>query len=211
MSKTTLPKGVSRGKKKQKSAALAEAGRTGGKSRSAAKVAAVQENGKEGGRPTKYLPEYCEQLVAFFRSREETKVLTKTFTDKKGNVITSEVEVGERLPTIEKFASSIDVSRATLFVWADKHPDFRDALDRAVTHQANMVIVNGMLGHYMQPMAVAYMKNNMGWREQVAVTGANGGPIQTEDTSMLRVEHEKRREALLKKLQQQLAAKRAGN
>jgi hypothetical protein len=211
MGNTTLPQGVSRKKKKAKrdTEAQAAGGRKGGKSRSPAKVAAVRENGKQGGRPSKYLPEYCEQVIEFFKRDSTRMVEVARYKTKDGTEVVKNAEVGVVLPVLSDFACLIGVAPRTMDGWREAHPEFKEAVEIALAHQQRMVIQNGMLGHYMQPMAVLYMKNNAGWRDQLAVTGADGGAIKTEDVSLIRAEHEKRTEALLKKLEQQQRAKGA--
>lgn len=54
------------------------------------------------GRPSKYDPAFCEQLVEHM---------------KDGASVTS-------------FAAQIDVCRATINVWAEQHPEFLEALSR---------------------------------------------------------------------------------
>lgn len=59
-----------------------------------------------GGRPSKYLPEYCDRVIQF-------------------------CEVGYSLTA---FAASIGVARRTLHNWADAHPEFADACEIAHAH-----------------------------------------------------------------------------
>lgn len=54
------------------------------------------------GRPSLYDPIYCEQLVAHM----------------------------EDGASVNSFAASIDVCRATINVWANEHPEFLEALSR---------------------------------------------------------------------------------
>ena len=56
-----------------------------------------------GGRPSKYDPAYCEQIIDFMA---------------QGYSVTA-------------FAGSIRVSRATVYNWADERPEFLDALQTA--------------------------------------------------------------------------------
>lgn len=55
------------------------------------------------GRPTKYRPEYCEQVI----------------------------ELGRLGKSPAQIAAALDVARATLTNWAEDHPDFLAALTRA--------------------------------------------------------------------------------
>lgn len=52
-----------------------------------------------GGRPTKYLPEYCEQVIEHMAC---------------GATLTS-------------FAAEVNVARSTINEWIDNHPEFREA------------------------------------------------------------------------------------
>lgn len=55
------------------------------------------------GRPTDYKPEYCQQAI----------------------------ELGKQGKSWTQIAASFDVSRSTLYLWKDSHPEFSDALDAA--------------------------------------------------------------------------------
>lgn len=197
MGKTTLPKGVSKKKQQQR-----EAGRKGGKSRSAAKVAAVQENGKQGGRPSEYRPEYVQRLLDYFNI-DETRILHKTIEDKKGNIITVETEVGSKFPTLEGFACrEVGVAYRTLLEWGKKHPEFKEALELARTHQSRIMLTNALLGHYTQPSAVLFMKTNMGYVDRVALQGGGEGTDPVKQEVALKDEMGKRRATLLKRMKQ---------
>lgn len=58
------------------------------------------------GRPTKYRPEMCEQVVAWGK-------------------------LGKSKAWI---ASELDIARSTLDLWCDDHPDFSEAITRASAH-----------------------------------------------------------------------------
>lgn len=204
MGKTTLPKGVSR--KGKKSEERAAAGRKGGLSRSPAKVAAVKENGKEGGRPSLYRPEYVQQLVDYFNI-DETRILHKTIEDKKGNIITVEQEVGAIFPTLEGFACRVlNVAYETALGWTERHPEWKEAWDLAKTHQARILMSNALLGHYMQPMSVLFAKTNMGYVDRIAMQGGGDGTPPVQQEVALRDETEKRHAALLKRMKAMKAA-----
>lgn len=55
------------------------------------------------GRPTDYLPEYCERVI----------------------------ELGTEGKSHAQIARSLDVARQTLYDWAKVHPEFLDAITRA--------------------------------------------------------------------------------
>lgn len=58
------------------------------------------------GRPTKYRPEFCERVI----------------------------EVGKEGGWLCEMAEACDVHRNTFDVWAEKHPEFLEALSRAKQH-----------------------------------------------------------------------------
>lgn len=115
-----------------------------------------------GGRPTKYRPEYCEQLVAHMS--EGASLLS--------------------------FAAEIDVDRSTLTEWAKVHPEFSAAVTRGKAKCAAWWERIGrnlaMTGEGNATLVVFGLKN-MGaeeWadRQSLEHTGKDGGPIQTEAT-----------------------------
>jgi hypothetical protein len=58
------------------------------------------------GRPTDYRPEFCERVI----------------------------ELGRNGRSVAQMASILDVSKGTLYLWAQVHPEFSDALSLAKTH-----------------------------------------------------------------------------
>jgi hypothetical protein len=70
-------------------------------------MAEMTEGGKHpGGRPTDYLPEYCDKVIA----------------------------LGKEGKSRAQMAAHFDVSRPTIDNWADAHPEFFEALSRAQAH-----------------------------------------------------------------------------
>lgn len=59
--------------------------------------------GRDTGRPSKYKPEYCEAVEAW----------------------------GKEGLSITEMAAELNVTRQTLYIWADQHPEFFDAFTRA--------------------------------------------------------------------------------
>lgn len=123
------------------------------------------------GRPTKYKPEYCEQIIEFF-DIEQTMKKKKQVATNKGVVEIEEEEAAE-FPTFVDFAMEIGVNIDTLKEWRDKHPNFSAAYKKAKKLQEGLIISNGMKGRYNTTFALFFLKCNAGWNDKAAETEAN--------------------------------------
>jgi hypothetical protein len=70
--------------------------------------------GNNGGRPSKYDPKYCDQIVKFFKAVPSDEELAYRKENKQ--II--------NFPTFEAFAVSIDVVMSTLLEWCKAHEEF---------------------------------------------------------------------------------------
>jgi len=115
------------------------------------------------GRPTKYIPEYCEKLLEFFNiDAYFTKV--KTIRGKDGE---SQVEIDEaaEIPMMQDFCKSIGVDRKTLLNWCDKHPEFFLAYKKAQELQEMIIVKNAIKGRYDKTFSIFMLKCNHKWSE----------------------------------------------
>ena len=108
-----------------------------------------------GGRPTKYRPKYCEQIVKFFDIKHfEEKVVARA-SGKYEKVEYKEIANPPRF--FSQFARSIKLEEtSTLSDWARAHPEFKRALLRAKELQMEMIHVNSCKGLFDSKF-VAYM------------------------------------------------------
>jgi hypothetical protein len=95
------------------------------------------------GRPSKYLPTYCNKIIEFF-NYDPTTDRPKFFTD---------------------FCKSIDVDRDTLAQWTKVHPDFSVAFKKAKAIMINNIVVGGLVGNYNSGVTCFTLKNIAGWRD----------------------------------------------
>lgn len=137
-----------------------------------------------GGRPTKYDPKYCDEVIEFFNKQpfeyvevhvedEESGEMRKTIAlDKFQNPI----RVPCPLPTKERFAFSIGVHRSTLIDWANAHPEFLYAIKKAEDLQKDILIQNGLVQSYDKTFAIFVAKNvtDMNDKQQHDHTSSDG-------------------------------------
>lgn len=114
-----------------------------------------------GGRPTKYYPEICDELIEFFNT-EYVRVINKTKRDKSGDEYTWEEETGNWIPTFERFAANHGISTSVLEVWRKEHPEFLEAYTRAKEMQFDIIANNTLVGNYNSNFAALYSKNYHG-------------------------------------------------
>lgn len=116
--------------------------------------------GNKGGRPTKYKPEYCEQIIEFF-SRNPVEI-EEIPHYKNGEVAwIDKKRLPALLPTLVDFCEEIGiVNTQTLHDWCEKHKEFKDAFMRAKEKQKNFLIQNGLAGLY-NPTAFTFTAANI--------------------------------------------------
>jgi hypothetical protein len=131
-------------------------------------AARLAEGKQLGGRPTTYLPEYCEKIIKYF-SRPATETRKKTITTAKGTVIEQEIEVASSLPTLEGFAATIGTTAKTMREWAEQEDEFCSAYTRAQELQKAILIENGTKGLYNPQFTIFVAKNCTDMRDKVEV------------------------------------------
>lgn len=114
-----------------------------------------------GGRPSKYDPAFCEQIVAFMAQGY----------------------------SVAAFAGHIDVARSTINEWADQHPEFSEALSRGknkrLLHwETDALRVAQKGGGPGTATIITFGLKNMGgedWNapDRVEMTGRDGAPLVT--------------------------------
>lgn len=127
------------------------------------------------GRPTKYLPEYCEQIVEHFQ-----QPLYRETVAQDGTV----TRVKNLFPTMARFADKIGVDDETLLEWAKIHPDFSASLKKAKKLQEANLQEGALDGAYHGSFAIFTAKNVCGWRDEKDLNLANkpGENFRTDNT-----------------------------
>lgn len=139
----------------------------------------MEEIKNKGGAPTKYKPEYCEEIIEYFRlppSRTEYKEEYFANGDLKSRV---PIVIATEFPTFQGFADKIGVHVDTLHEWCKVHEEFSEAYTHAKSLQEKIWLVNGMGGLYNAQFAQFFGKNCLGYRDKQEIDHA--GNVKLED------------------------------
>jgi len=116
----------------------------------------MKTKAKKGrGRPSKYQPRYCKEIVTFFNVNPY-KII-------KG------IKIANDLKFLSAFARKVGVCHETLHEWDKVHPDFSVAYKKAKELQERNLVTCGLHGLYQQPFAIFTAKNICGWRDKKEV------------------------------------------
>ena len=113
---------------------------------------------KRSGRPTKYKPEFCEEVT----------------------------ELAKTGASMAEICSHFDICRQTIDNWAATYPEFLEALTRAKLHAQAWwealgrqgLVANKFNGKIWEVSMRARFRND--YTERKELTGKDGGPIQTK-------------------------------
>lgn len=124
------------------------------------------------GRPSKYDPKYCKEIVDFFDVKLTKKENNRT--------------IGNELPQFIDFAISIGVCTDTLVEWCKIHKDFSVAYSTAKKLQERLIVANSIQNRYNPYFAQFLLKNNHGWKErqEVEQTGSVTVKIGEDDKGL---------------------------
>lgn len=100
------------------------------------------------GRPTKYTPQICEDLVNFFDGDpyEDREI---PHMGKTGEFKWMDYKrMANKLPTVRSFCKKYKIHYDTFYEWVKVHPQFSDAFTRAQELRKWFLIENGLNGTY---------------------------------------------------------------
>jgi len=129
----------------------------------------VEPQKHAGGRPSKYHPSYCDEIIAFFSVKPFETVQVPVKNTTATGKTTETVQLVDRpndLPMFGMFAHKIGVHRETLTEWCRVHPEFSEAYKKAQQLQENFLTSNALRGNFEQPFAIFTAKNILGWRDR---------------------------------------------
>jgi hypothetical protein len=135
-----------------------------------------------GGRPTKYKPEYCQQLIKFFSGPRTELIVKAEITGKNEYHKTEYARVAKELPTLAKFARKIGVNKDTIVSeWVKKYPEFSDAYNTVKELQKEFLIDNGLAGLYPPASYIFTAKNITDMKDKSEVDQNIKGSISLTD------------------------------
>jgi hypothetical protein len=106
------------------------------------------------GAPTKYKEDIPERLIEFF-SRD-------LFVQVDGGKT-----MPNRLPTIERFCSEIDIVTSTFYEWCKKYPELSSAFNKAKQYQKDQLMQLALMGFYKEGFAKFVAVNITDMRDKV--------------------------------------------
>ncbi|MBF1042296.1 MAG: hypothetical protein HXL04_01190 [Candidatus Nanosynbacter sp.] len=117
------------------------------------------------GQPTKYKPEYCQQLIDYFSIEPLEVIKEQEIIGPEGGKYVSR-RLPQRFPWFEGFARSIGVHRNTLKNWCAEYPEFAEAYETAKDLQREFIVDVALSGAAPPSFAIFTMKNVCGWRDE---------------------------------------------
>lgn len=127
-----------------------------------------------GGRPTKYHPRLCADLIKFFNRPLYIKKIRREWVD--GEVKKIEDTVPNETPYLIDWIMKHDLSHDTPSNWAKVHPEFLGAYNKAKMLQERFLAELGIKGDHNGFMTFQALKNVSGWRDKTE-TEVTGGQI----------------------------------
>ena len=127
------------------------------------------DNNGPGGRPSKYKPEYCSQIIAFFDIPLSERVLKSHTTGKNEYEKDEYIDKPNPVPFFSKFARVIGVHVDTLNEWCKVYPEFSEAYNTCKDIQKEFLIGNGLSGLYPPASFIFTAKNITDMRDSQEV------------------------------------------
>lgn len=111
-----------------------------------------------GGRPTKYNPAYCQDLIDFF-SIEPIQYKDITVTHKDGTQIDKTEMEAAPTPYFTTWCAKIGIEESTFWEWAHKYQEFSIAYKRAKKLQREFIIETALKQVHNGTFSIFLLKN----------------------------------------------------
>lgn len=135
-----------------------------GKKPAAAIAAKVEPEKRPVGRPSKYRPEYCDEVI----------------------------EMAKEGVGLAGYASKFEVAKSNLYDWANVHPEFSIALARAKAEEQAWwekmgrqgMLIKGFNAVVWHKTMVAKFRDDYTEKITTEIVGKDGGPVQIESSTI---------------------------
>lgn len=139
------------------------------------------------GRPTKYKPEMCDMVDDYLAIAVDEEY--DYIKSESGSSVTREQKLRVKLPTVDGFASYLDVATSSVNLWATQYPEFSEALEKIKREQRNRLLDKGLNGQYNSTIAKLILSANHGISEQkkvdVTTNGKDVSSMSSEELAKL--------------------------
>lgn len=124
-----------------------------------------------GGRPLEYKTDYIKKVDEYLEQCQDEEV--QIIKGQSDNYTNYDSKLKVKLPTIEGFATFIDVTKPTLYDWEKLDKRFSYALDKIRREQHDRLISKGLSGDYNSTIAKLVLSSNHGYKEKSDMTSNN--------------------------------------
>ena len=118
------------------------------------------------GRPTDYLPRYCDEMRDFFMGWPEY-VIHEEQVASAGRKVTIEIKKPNKPPTINKFAIKLGFHRDTLKDWCKQDDAFLRTYNLCKMIQEEFISDKGLMGEYNAGFAKLLLVNHCDIKDKV--------------------------------------------
>lgn len=119
-----------------------------------------------GGRPTKYSDEILDKAKDYLNEAIDS---SEAVGEGRSVVVIHKVN----LPTVEGLAVHLEISRETVYKWAEEKQEFSDIVEKLKALQATRLINNGLAGTYNPTIAKLILSGKHGYVERSDVTSGD--------------------------------------
>jgi len=117
------------------------------------------------GRPSKYRPEFDQEVLAYIESNKDEYKAYLTKVDDEGRE-TRDYQLEVNLPSMAGLANHLGVNKTTLYEWAKEHESFSNSLGKLVQEQEKRLLSSGLSGKYNSTIAKLILSSNHGYAEK---------------------------------------------
>jgi len=93
------------------------------------------------------------------------------------------MEAGDVVPSVAGLVCELNVARSSVYLWAEKHKEFSDTLDKLKQTQERVLLSGSLSGQHNAAIAKLLLHNH-GYSDKQSqeISGPNGGAIDSKLT-----------------------------